>query len=635
MNRGFGQLKQLLSALASARSEAGPRFAWRAAGVAGLASLAGVVMGLVPAFVGLGVHSLGGQGPRPPGMLAFIERFALPGWATLGLAVLLVAAAVLFGFASSRMAAVFSAEATRDLRRLMMARLLTASPRAIDALGAELAGAKPGPAPPGIVLKTPPSADAIKLAVLRDGQMAAELCVSAISSLPQTLVGLATLGLDLALSGSGLVALIGVFVFATSRLLSARSSRRMAERTRALAQADAAAFAEVSEKLACLDDFRLAGAGLLARQETDEALSKAAEGKKEVAKVVAESGQIASLVTTLAPLLVLIFLHLSGRTVSPPEIAQLLVSLPLIVGRLGALDGLRVAVIEKQSVLESIGAILQVPAATGAFSPSVALPKQGLDLVFEKVGFELKTDGRSKTILREVSLTIPEGSVVGLCGPSGCGKSTLLRLLLRLDDPSSGVLRVGEHPIAQLSPEDLSQVFAAELQSGKLLGRSIRDNVLLHALSLEPTLAEQEATARARAALELAQIPSLAAAEGLAKRFVAVPPNLSGGEQKRVLVARALASSARVIVLDEPEAGLPDDTAKKLFDAVIANRAGRTVIAVTHSPALFASDFNVVMEAGEVKDVGPHATLLERCDAYKALVAGEGAKPKPPAPARP
>ena len=77
----------------------------------------------------------------------------------------------------------------------------------------------------------------------------------------------------------------------------------MAERTRALAQADAAAFAEVSEKLACLDDFRLAGAGSLARQETDEALSKAAEGKKEVAKVVAESGQIASLVTTLAPLL--------------------------------------------------------------------------------------------------------------------------------------------------------------------------------------------------------------------------------------------------------------------------------------------------------------------------------------------
>ena len=90
-----------------------------------------------------------------------------------------------------------------------------------------------------------------------------------------------------------------------------------------------------------------------------------------------------------------------------------------------------------------------------------------------------------------------------------------------------------------------------------------------------------------------------------------------------------------MIVLDEPEAGLPDDTAKKLFDAVIANRAGRTVIAVTHSPALFASDFNVVMEAGEVKDVGPHATLLERCDAYKALVAGEGAKPKPPAPVRP
>jgi ATP-binding cassette subfamily B protein len=599
--------------------------------VLALASLSGAVMGLVPSFVGLGVTALGGPGPKG-GVLAPLEQLGLSLPAKLALAVALTALAVVGSFASSRVAAAFSADTTRELRALMVARVCAAPPRALEALGAALAspvgGAAPK-APPGVVVKAPPSSDAVKLAILRDGQMAAELCVSIVSNLPQALVGLAMLAIDLFSRGSGLVAGIGAAVFGLSRALSYRSSRRMSERTKALSLADTALFGELTEKLTSLDDFRLAGATALAEREVGAALHRAADEKKAVAKVVAESGQIASLVTTLSPLFVVLFLGLTGRSTSPADVAHLLVSLPLVIGRLGALDGLRLALHEKESVLQAVAQLLDVPAPPNALREGTAGDgPSGKNVQLRGVSLELG----SKKILDDVSFDIPAGAVVGLVGPSGSGKSTLLRLLLGLDAPTAGAILVSGADLRDLDVEARAALFGAELQSGKVLGRTVRENVLLHALGRGDDVASDAARAAARAALERAQIPSLATPEGLEKRFVPVPPNLSGGEQKRVLVARAVASEAPILVLDEPEAGLPDETAKQLFEALLAAREGRTVVVVTHAPALLPSDFNVVFDAGKVVDLGSHAELLERSPLYAKLLAAPARAPGGPAP---
>lgn len=643
----FSVVRRLLRELSGDRP-GGARFFARGVGVLALASLSGAVMGLVPSFVGLGVTALGGPGPKA-GLLAPLEQLGLPVPAKLALAAGLTALAVVGSFASSRAAAAFSADTTRELRALMVARVCAASPRAIEALGAALAapvGQSAGPkAPPGVTVKAPPAGDAVKLAILRDGQMGAELCVSIVSNLPQAVVGLVMLAVDLFTRGSGLVAGIGAAVFGLSRALSYRSSRRMSERTKALSLADTALFGELTEKLTSLDDFRLAGATALAEREVGAALHRAADEKKAVAKVVAESGQIASLVTTLSPLFVVLFLGLTGRSTSPADVAHLLVSLPLVIGRLGALDGLRLALVEKESVLQAIARVLDVPGGP-ADSPSEKSARgrgevrEGLsDQPIDVRGVSLELGG--KRILDDVSFEIPPGAVVGLVGPSGSGKSTLLRVLLGLDAPSSGSIHVAGADLRGLSVEARAALFGAELQSGKVLGRTVRENVLLHALGRGDDVESEAAGAAARAALERAQIPSLATPEGLEKRFVAVPPNLSGGEQKRVLVARAVASEAPILVLDEPEAGLPDETAKQLFDAVLAARDGRTVVVVTHAPALLQSDFNVLFEGGKVADVGSHVELLERSPLYAKLLAtptrpalppGAPAGPVPPRP---
>jgi ATP-binding cassette subfamily B protein len=185
-------------------------------------------------------------------------------------------------------------------------------------------------------------------------------------------------------------------------------------------------------------------------------------------------------------------------------------------------------------------------------------------------------------------------------------------MLLRLDDPTEGSVSVDGADIREIRVDELSRVFARLGQESKLLGRSISENVALGA-------PDGRGEAAVREALERAQIPELATDEGLARRFTPAPPNLSGGEQRRVLFARALAQDAKVLVLDEPEAGLPGGQVEAVLRAAVEASKGKTLLIATHAPDLLASTFNVLLEGGRVIDKGTHAELLERSEKYRQL----------------
>jgi cell division transport system ATP-binding protein len=182
--------------------------------------------------------------------------------------------------------------------------------------------------------------------------------------------------------------------------------------------------------------------------------------------------------------------------------------------------------------------------------------------------------------LREVSFSLEAGELAFLTGRSGAGKSTLLKLIPAMERPSSGSVLVNGKNVASLKPSALPYLrrnIGLVFQDQKLLyDRSVYDNVMLP-LSFS-THAPREAARRARAALDKV---------GLLARERSNPIQLSGGEQQRLAIARAVVNRPGLLIADEPTANLDADSAARILEIFVGfNQVGVTVLIATHDQAL-------------------------------------------------
>jgi len=220
-------------------------------------------------------------------------------------------------------------------------------------------------------------------------------------------------------------------------------------------------------------------------------------------------------------------------------------------------------------------------------APTPALDDRYADLIGQAVGLRLDSVSREfggdedmpVTALRDVSIEIGPGEFVSVVGPSGCGKTTLLSLMGGLDRPTSGHVYAAGLPLGELSDSDLGdyrlQRVSTIFQSFNLVpSMSVEDNV-----ALPLTLAGVEIEDRRRRARHLLELVGL---EGRARTRAS---RLSGGEQQKVAVARALANRPGLILADEPTGSL-DSAAGEVILKLLAdlNRRGATVVIVTHDP---------------------------------------------------
>jgi putative ABC transport system ATP-binding protein len=206
--------------------------------------------------------------------------------------------------------------------------------------------------------------------------------------------------------------------------------------------------------------------------------------------------------------------------------------------------------------------------------------------------------------LADVSLAVAEGRFVAVTGASGSGKSTLLNLLGGLDTPTAGTIEVGGALVSAMDREALARYrrFGAGMifQSFNLVAaRTALENV-----ELPLVFAGIEKKERRRRAAELLD------KVGLARRAGHRPPELSGGEQQRVAVARALANRPRLLLADEPTGNLDSRTAREIVEllAGLNRENGLTVVVVSHEETLVREyahgivrlkDGRVVAEEGE------------------------------------
>lgn len=189
------------------------------------------------------------------------------------------------------------------------------------------------------------------------------------------------------------------------------------------------------------------------------------------------------------------------------------------------------------------------------------------------------------TVLKDVSLDIQKGEVVSIVGPSGAGKTTLLQILGTLDTPDvteNTFLKINEESLHRLSPKELSQFRNKHIgfifQFHQLLPEfTALENVCIPAYIAKKSKAEAEE--RAKELLDFL---------GLSHRYHHKPNELSGGEQQRVAVARALINKPSLILADEPSGNLDTESAENLHELFfkLRDEFGQTLVIVTHNEEL-------------------------------------------------
>src|SRR5687768_7375807 len=191
-----------------------------------------------------------------------------------------------------------------------------------------------------------------------------------------------------------------------------------------------------------------------------------------------------------------------------------------------------------------------------------------------------KAYSRGVYALRDLSLRVEKGEFVFLTGPSGAGKSTLLRLLLRQEVPTEGTLSVAGHDLAALSTsavQDYRRALGVVFQDFKLIPtKTVFDNVTFVMRVLGVPVDQQ----RRRTYQVLKWV-------GLQHRALAYPPELSGGEQQRIAIARALVNDPQVVLADEPTGNLDPDLSLEIMNLFREiNARGTTVVVATHDREL-------------------------------------------------
>lgn len=244
------------------------------------------------------------------------------------------------------------------------------------------------------------------------------------------------------------------------------------------------------------------------------------------------------------------------------------------------------------------------------YEEASAATKQPIEFV--DVGFGYTPD---RSLLQSLSLRIEPGQMTAFVGPSGTGKTTLFSLIERFYEPSSGFIKYGEHPIADMPLEAWRGRIAYVSQDSPMMAGTIRHN-LTYGLDLTDEDRLREAIEQANLTSFLSSLP-----EGFETEVGERGVKLSGGQRQRLAIARAILRDPDILLLDEATAHLDSESEQLVQEALQALMQGRTTLVIAHRlSTIRGADRIVVLEKGEVTGQGSHAELMESHVLYNKLV---------------
>ncbi|MCW4385137.1 ABC transporter ATP-binding protein/permease [Salinibacterium sp. SYSU T00001] len=324
----------------------------------------------------------------------------------------------------------------------------------------------------------------------------------------------------------------------------------------------------------------------------------------------------------------------AGET-SIAELVMFVFFLFMLISPLGLAFGAITSVSQALGALGRIQEIIDLPSESEEDAAAVALAPIDSDdaIAFDHVHFSYpesahKTEAdkvlaeelgegavtHDRTVLHDVSFSVPRGQRIALVGPSGAGKSTILSLIERFYDPTGGAVRMGGRDIRSLDRAELRSRIGYVEQDAPVLAGSIRDNLTLGAPD-----ATDAACTEVLASVNLTSVLKRDPA-GLDAQVGEDGVMLSGGERQRLAIARALLAAPPILLLDESTSSLDGLNEQLLREAIDAVARDRTLIVIAHRlSTVVDSDRIVVLERGRVVGEGTHSELVASTPLYRDL----------------
>lgn len=244
--------------------------------------------------------------------------------------------------------------------------------------------------------------------------------------------------------------------------------------------------------------------------------------------------------------------------------------------------------------------------------PETVFPARDEDahIVFDDVSFAYEN---GKDILKHVSFSLPHGGTLGIIGATGSGKTTIVNLLMRVYDVENGSVRISGRDVRTIPEKELHEKFGVAMQNDFLYADTVEENIRFgRELDREAVI---RAAKTAQAHDFITAVP-----EGYGYVLAQKASNLSGGQKQRLLIARALAASPEILILDDSFSALDYKTDANLRAAVAQEAGiGTTVLVAQRVSSVMNADLILVLEEGEIIGMGKHEQLLEACELYREI----------------
>lgn len=247
-----------------------------------------------------------------------------------------------------------------------------------------------------------------------------------------------------------------------------------------------------------------------------------------------------------------------------------------------------------------------------------SLDENGTDIIPERHDVEVRDVSfgyGEKEVLRNVSLTVPEGSSCAIVGPSGSGKTTLCSLIARFLDVNSGGILLGGHDVREYTSDSLLRNFSIVFQNVYLFEDTVENNIRFG----KPDASKEEVVAAAKKASCHDFITALP--DGYSTKIGEGGASLSGGEKQRISIARAILKDAPIIILDEATASVDPENEMELQNAILELTRNKTLLMIAHRLSTVRSANQiVVLDEGRIVQRGTHSELLGQEGLYRRFV---------------